>query len=152
MKPPYSEGSVFAVPLRSGGYGIGVIARVSKNNSGGLLGYFFEPKFATLPSSEIIDSLSPSKAIKVLMFGDLLLLDKTWSIIGNIAGWRREDWSIPDYVQKDDISKKAWRVRYADDDVNKVISLQPEPFDSPLERNSLYGAGAVELLLTRLLV
>jgi hypothetical protein len=40
MKLPYSEGSVFLVPLRKGGYARGVVARASPKGKG-LLGYFF---------------------------------------------------------------------------------------------------------------
>lgn len=151
MTPQYHEGSVFAVPLRSGGYAVGVVARVSADNSGGLLGYFFGPKYATVPSGDIADTLKPSNALKILRFGDLSLLNKEWPVIGMISNWRREDWPMPDFIRRDDISKKAWRVRYADDDICEVISEQPESFDSPLERAATFGAGAVELLLTRLL-
>lgn len=151
MIVPYKEGSVFVVPLRSGGYAIGVVARISTENSGGLLGYFFGPKFESLPSGDVIGSLDPSKAIRVLMFGDLSLLNKDWPIIGSIANWSREEWPMPDFVRKDDISKKAWRVRYSDGNLLEPISEYPEPYDSALERDSAFGAGAVELLLTRLL-
>jgi hypothetical protein len=36
---PCEEGDLFAVPLRDGGYGIGVVARVGRR--GVLVGYFF---------------------------------------------------------------------------------------------------------------
>lgn len=151
MTTLYREGDVFALPLRAGGFAVGVIARVSVDNSGGLLGYFFAPKFSDVPDGDIVDTLKPAKALKVLRFGDLALLHKEWPIIGEVPGWYRDEWPMPDFVRRDDILKKAWRVRYSDDDVCKVISEQPEPFDSPLERASTFGYGAVELLLTRLL-
>lgn len=151
MKFPYREGSVFALPLRAGGFAVGVVARVSADKSGGLLGYFFAPKLTVVPGGEVVPSLQPANALKVLIFGDLSLRNGEWPVIGEIPEWRREEWPMPDFVRRDDISKKAWRVRYSDDDVCEVISEQPEPFDSTLERDSLFGAGAVELLLTRLL-
>lgn len=147
----YREGSVFAIPLRSEGYAVGVIARVSSDNSGGLLGYFFGPKLNTLPSEEIVGLLKPSNALRVLRFGDLSLLNKEWLVIGCIANWERKEWPMPDFLRKDDISKKAWRVRYSEDNVSEVISESAESFDSSLERDAAFGAGAVELLLTRLL-
>lgn len=152
MTVPYKEGSVFAIPLRSGGYAIGVVARVSDNDSGGLLGYFFGPKLSSLPSKDCIGSLKPEEAIKVIKFGDLSLINKEWPVIGGIPNWKRRDWPMPEFVRKDDLSKKAWRARYSEDDITKLIGESPEPFNSSLERDSLYGAGAVELLLTRLLV
>lgn len=147
------EGSVFAVPLRSGGYAIGVIAHVSYNNSGGILGYFFGPRLANIPNEEdeIFLALKPGNALRVLRFGDLLLLNKSWPVIGEITDWRREDWPMPDFVRKDEISKKAWRARYSEDDVCELIGEWSEPYDSSLGRDTVFGAGAVELLLTRLL-
>ena len=147
------EGSVFAVPLRSGGYAIGVIACVSCDNSGGVLGYFFGPRLANIPngSGEIFLDLKPRDALKVLRFGDFLILNKSWPVIGEITDWRRENWPMPDFVRKDEISKKAWRARYSEDDVCKLIGEWPEPYDSSLDRDAVFGAGAVELLLTRLL-
>ena len=148
---PYHEGSIFCVPLREGGFAIGVIARVSKNNSGGLLGYFFGPKLKSIPNSSIANSLKPSCVFKILRFGDLSLLRKEWPIVFRFSNWKRQDWPMPYFVRRDDISKKAWRVQYDDNDVCQVISEKPEPFDSPLERAAMYGSGAVELLLTKLL-
>lgn len=150
MVAPYKEGDIFVVPLRTSGYAVGVIARVSANNSGGLLGYFFGKKFESVPSKDVIDSLRPLDAIRVLIFGDLSLLNKEWFVIGSISNWDRKSWPMPDFVRKDDISKKAWRVRYAEDNLSKVISEQPEPFDSTLGKDAAFGAGAIELLLTRL--
>lgn len=63
---------------------MGVIARASANNSGGLLGYFFGEKFESVPSKNVIDSLRPLDAIRVLKFGELFLLNNKWPIIGNI--------------------------------------------------------------------
>ena len=46
MKLPYSEGSVFLVPLRNGGYARGVVARATGEGKG-LFGYFFGPRLAS---------------------------------------------------------------------------------------------------------
>lgn len=151
MKVPYQEGSIFVIPLRTGGYSTGVIARISKNNSGCLLGYFFGPKTEEITSLDEVNHLKPSQAIRTLIFGDLNLLDQKWQVIGTIASWDRNDWPMPYFVRKDDISKKAWRVRRSESNVNEVIEEQPISYDSSLERDAVYGAGAVELLLTKLL-
>jgi hypothetical protein len=86
-----------------------------------------------------------------VVFGDLNLLDQKWQIIGSIAPWDRQDWPMPYFVRKDDISKKAWRVRLSETNVHEGIEEIPISYDSLLERDGVYGAGAVELLLTRLL-
>lgn len=145
------EGDVFAVPLRSGGYATGVVARVSADDSGGLLGYFFGPKTSSVPSKDVVGSLRPDNALRILRFGDLSLLNNDWPVIGHIPNWNRGSWPMPDFVRKDDISRKAWRVRYSENNISEVVSERPEPFDSVLERDAAFGAGAVELLLTRLL-
>lgn len=154
MAVPYREGSVFAVPLRNGGYAVGVVARFTAekyHGGGGLLGYFFGPKHETVPTAEVIDTLDPLKALVVLKFGDLSLLSGEWPIVGSVTDWKRENWPLPDFVRKDDISKRAWRVRYSDDNLVQPISEESAPYDSPLQEDSIAGAGFVELRLTRLL-
>ena len=89
MATPYREGSMFAVPLRSGGYAVGIISRVSADNSGGLLGYFFGPKLAAMPNGQISSDLKSTNALRVLRFGDLLLLNQAWSVIGEITHTRQ---------------------------------------------------------------
>jgi hypothetical protein len=46
-KLPDSEGDGFAVPLRDGGYAIGVVARMDRKGS--VLGYFFGPRYDEPP-------------------------------------------------------------------------------------------------------
>jgi hypothetical protein len=151
MKLPYSEGSVFAVPLRSGGYGVGVVARVSADDSGAVLGYFFGPRYGAVPSLESLSFVKPQQALRVVMFGDPFLLNGKWPIIGKIKDWDRREWPMPDFVRRDDLAKKAWRVRYSEENLSHAVSETPEPYDSALERDAAFGAGAVELMLTKLL-
>jgi hypothetical protein len=54
MKLPYSEGSVFVVPLRKGGCARGVIARASRRGRV-ILGYFFGPRFASAAGVKLDD-------------------------------------------------------------------------------------------------
>jgi hypothetical protein len=153
MAVSYREGCVFAVPLRNGEFTTGVVARVTAKNNGGavLLGYFFGPKYKSVPTNEVIDSLNPCKAIKVLRFGDLSLQSGEWPVIGDIYEWKREEWALPDFVRRDDISRRAWRVSYSDDNLVQPVKEESVSPDSVLERDAMYGSGAVELLLTRLL-
>lgn len=151
MTLPYSEGSVFAVPLRSSGFAVGVVARVSGDNSGGVLGYFFGPRYSSVPAMDSISFLKPQQALKVLRFGDPFLLNGKWPIVGRVPNWHREDWPMPDFARKDDLSRKAWRVRYSEENLAEAISETPEPYETTLDRDAVFGAGAVELLLTKLL-
>jgi hypothetical protein len=149
MNLPYCEGSVFLVPLRKGGYGRGVVARSSAEGKV-LLGYFFGPRFST--TDEVtLDGLDPANAILRVRFGDLGLLNGEWPVVGKAPNWNRSIWLIPDFVRRDELSKKAWLVRYCDDDPNRIQDEYPAGFDSKLERDSLYGYGAVEIVLTKMI-
>ncbi|WP_425308290.1 Imm26 family immunity protein [Ammonicoccus fulvus] len=63
------EGDWFAVPLRKGGYAVGLIARA--NRDGVLLGYFFGPRREAVPSLSDVEELTPDDAIRVGKFGHL---------------------------------------------------------------------------------
>ena len=149
MSLPYSEGSVFLVPLRKGGYGRGVVAR-SGDEGKVLLGYFFGPRI-TSADEVAFNDLDPTNAILRVRFGDLGLLNGEWPIVGVVSAWDRPKWPMPDFVRRDDLSKKAWLVRYSDDDPNRIEAEYPTEFSSELGRDSLSGYGAVEIVLTKLL-
>lgn len=151
MTLPYEEGTWFAVPLRSGGHGVGVVARATKKGKV-LLGYFFGPRREAVPPLNETSSLRPEKAVRVLRFGDLSLVNKEWPIIGRSSTWDRRCWPIPSFVRSDELSGRAWKIDYADDDPNEVVSEKPiTNGGADLERDAVLGAGAVELVLTKLL-
>jgi hypothetical protein len=151
LKLPYAEGDVFALPLRSGGFAVGVVAR-SPRQGKVLLGYFFPGKFPSVPKLSDLAGLSPEKAIKVIKFGDLSLFTGEWPILGHLEKWDRDDWPMPTFIRRDPIGKRTCLVRYADDDPNRQIAEEPCNFETTgYEQDSLFGAGAVEILLTRLL-
>lgn len=149
MRSPVGEGTWFAVPLRSKGFAVGVVARTSAD-SGVILAYLFKKAWDRPPALEEVSQFRPADAVRVLRAGDLGLLDGTWPVIGHDPAWRRAEWSIPQFVRKDDLSRRAWTVQYSDDDVNVVESETPTSFDSRMEHDQLFGAGAVEIVLTRI--
>src|SRR5262249_24112871 len=114
MKLPYREGTVFLVPLRTGGYARGVVARSGPKGKV-LFGYFFGPRLS-VPEVNAL-ALDPSKAILRAMFGDLGLIKKEWPIVGWVDGWDRSRWPMPDFVRRDPSGKKRpVRVQYSDTD------------------------------------
>jgi len=150
---PYKEGTVFALPLRRGGYAIGIVARTSA--LGGLfLGYLFGPVSRVIPSLKDVENLRPEDALRIARIGDLSLMEKTWPIIGQIPSWIHEEWPIPPFIRRDDIAKKAWQVQYADTDANKVIAEKPMDYSTAaeFERDAVLGAGAAEIAMTKILV
>jgi len=148
-KLPYREGDVFAVPLGSGGFSLGVVAR-SPRQGKVLLGYFFGEKFPSVPSD--LPTLLPENALKVVKFGDLSLMTGEWPVVGHLQNWDRDHWPMPKFIRQDPLRKRAQLVSYADDDPNQLIAKEPCNIEAAgYERDSLLGAGSVELLLTRLL-
>lgn len=145
----YSEGSVFLVPLRDGGYARGVVARMAPEGKV-LLGYFFGPRLASTRDGTL-DGLVPGEAILCIRFGDLGLINGEWPIVGKIPNWERSKWPMPMFVRRDDLSRKAWLVRYSNDDPNEIEEEFRTDFDSKLGIDSLAGYGYVEIKLTRLL-
>lgn len=149
-KLTYESGTWFAVPLRTNGFAVGLAARI--DGGGIVLGYFFGPRYETVPTIYDTQSLSPDQAVLVCRFGDLGLLDKEWPILGKSQVWSMNQWPIPDFARfsgtDDDI---AWQVNYANDlslvrenRISAVIAKQ-------LPSNGLFSAGAVEMRLTKLL-
>src|ERR1700736_2791876 len=107
MKLPYSEGSVFLVPLKTGGFARGVVARAPKRAGKVLLGYFFGPR---VPSTNdaLLSDLDPANAVLRIRFGDLHLIDGTWAIVGRVPNWDRSDWPMPDFVRRELLTTRAW--------------------------------------------
>jgi hypothetical protein len=149
MKRPYSEGSVFLVPLRKGGCARGVVARATHKGKV-LLGYFFGPQL-TSKDLATLDDLKAPNAVLRLLFGDLGLINGEWPVIGRVLDWDRSRWPMPDFVRRDPLSKRAWLVRHSDTDPGITESEHPINFDSDLPTESLSGYGAVEIKLTKLL-
>jgi hypothetical protein len=144
------EGTWFAVPLRSKGFAVGLVAR-SSPDGGVVLAHFFKGVWDEVPSIQEIRAFKPADVARVLRVGDLGLIDGSWPIVGRDPEWRREDWTVPCFVRRDDLSRRAWSVKYSDRDANLVESESPTSYDTTLERDALLGAGATEVVLTRLL-
>jgi hypothetical protein len=96
--------------------------------------------------------LQRKDALSRLRIGDLGLINGEWLVFGELPNWDRQAWSMPPFVRRDDLSRRAWRSIYSDSDPSKLDREEPVSYEtSELERDALHGAGAVELLLTKLL-
>ncbi len=151
-KALYSEGDWFAVPLRNGGYGAGIIARAGRKD-GVLFGYFFGPKRYNIPTFQEMQTLKPVDAVLAGQFGDLGLIKGEWPILGHSEDWNRQKWPMPPFARVDEHAGKCWLVEYSEDDPNHELRVTPcDPQDaSHYPRDSLMGYGAVEIRLTKLL-
>jgi Immunity protein 26 len=150
-KLPYSEGSVFLVPLRKGGFARGVVARSTAAGKV-LLGYFFGPQLASAEAAAALTDLSPANAIVRIRFGDLGLVNGEWQVVGRVPNWSRSEWPVPDFVRRDPLGRlKPRLVRYSDDDPNHIDAEFEIDDDAGLATDSMSGYGAVEIKLTKLL-
>ena len=80
MAHDVSEGDWFAVPLRTDGFAVGVVARAG--TGGVLLGYFFGPRRQAQAGIDDVRHLRPEQAVLVGRFGHLGLTGGTWPLLG----------------------------------------------------------------------
>ncbi|MGK5079395.1 Imm26 family immunity protein [Janthinobacterium sp. HLX7-2] len=148
---PYREGSWFAVPLPGGGYAVGVVARTAPAGRI-MLAYMFGPKRETLPSLDELEGLQPAQAVRRLRTGDMALLNERWPLLGDSGHWNRAAWPMPAFIRRNESLQRAWRASYADANPAKLDREESIAFDTPgMESDSLYGYGATELLMNKLL-
>ncbi|TRC78849.1 hypothetical protein FJV83_11275 [Mesorhizobium sp. WSM4307] len=146
---PYREGSVFRIPLPDGGFARGLVARMAPRGRI-LLGYFFGPRMFSADTN--VSDLLPTEAIVAGRFGDLHLMDGKWEIFGEIVGWNRTDWPIPEFIHHDALRiLPDMIVRYSDDDIVLGTRERRPVFPADLAEDGLMGAGFVEIRLSRLL-
>ena len=153
MKLPYREGTWFAVPLREGGFGVGVVARATTKGKV-ILCYFFGPRRINVPALSELEweEHKPHAAVLAVRVGDLSLIRGDWPIIGEAASWKRSDWPMPPFVRRDELSRRAWRVQYSDTDPLAIDLEVPDQYDSALEPDAVCGSGAAEIVLTKMLM
>jgi len=148
-KLPYCQGSWFAVPLEGGGFGLGVVARVAPRG-GIILAYFLGPKREAIPKLAQVAELKARDAVLAIRVSDLGLIRRTWPIIGQARSWQQAEWPMPVFVRHE--GSKAWLVYYADDNPNRRVAEEPAPLQiNDVGRDSLYGFGAAEVVMTKVL-
>ena len=148
----YDEGDIFAVPLRSGSFGIGILTTIS-NTRTGAVGYFYEPAYAKLPTLESIPRLIPSKAIDICHFGDLGIVKGEWPILGKQEPFLNKEWEVTKFWHHDSISNRySIRVYEPPDYVYWVSEYEVSEVEiGAIPKDGLYGKEALEIKLTKLL-
>lgn len=140
---------MFLVPLRTGGFARGVVAR-SRRQGRVLFGYFFGPMLPAADSVKTCD-LDPASAVWMARFGDLGLVNGEWRIVGDLSPWDRSAWPMPDFIRLDPMdAKKAKRIRYSDADPMVVESTKDVEAELPLPSDGMHGYGSIEIGLTKL--
>jgi hypothetical protein len=151
----YSEGQWFAVPLRKGGYALGVVVRGNYKTKI-VLGYFFGPKFDKLPGDNAILDRNPENAILITWFGDLGITNGSWPLIQSTRRFSREEWPMPKFGRRAElVNGKGIIVEYKENDAGewRVHYETPVNIDdiNGLPEDSISYGGAVEIRLTKLL-
>lgn len=151
----YDEGQWFAVPLRNGGFGIGVIVRGSYATKGGL-GYFFGPRYETVPGDEATWEKHAQQAVMITRFGDLGIINGRWPMIESSKPFIKENWPIPKFgIEVPYPPGKGFLREYAQNQKGEFICIKETPVDASdiahYPRDAVMGGGAVEISLTNLL-
>lgn len=148
-KQHYGEGDWFALPLKEGGFALGLIARM---NGPILFGYFFGPRRPTLPTLNDAAELEASGAIECKFFGDLDLLNREWKVLGPLPNWDRSRWPLSSFAHKDAVSGRYY-VRTYDENTLDFLSERPATQDevSGLPADGLAGSGAVVSWISKLI-
>ena len=117
---------------------------------GTLLGYFFGPKRAVVPSIDDLADLKAEGAVLVGRFGYLGLKHGTWPVIGRLEDWDRTEWPMPVFVRYEELTGRSLSVFYDDGDPARVVREdQVAPgLDEQGPKDGLMGAGYVEIVLT----
>lgn len=146
----YREGDWFAVPLEKGGYVLGLAARIDKK--GGVLGYFFRPKYAAIPGPGDIGKRHYEDAILIENTGDVGLLEGSWPIVKAAENWDRALWPMPIFRQIDEDRNRVYKVIRDENtlaEVERVRSTPEEVEGYPL--NGSTGHWGTEIMLNDIL-
>lgn len=151
----YGEGQWFAIPLRDGGYALGIIVRGSDRTKGGL-GYFFGPRYPQIPDEQETWNKQPSEAILIAWFGDLGIITGRWPLIPSRRPFRREEWPVPRFQRPDRLNpRQGWLVEYSQEDSGAGIPIREIYCDADdligLPEDGVYGFEALESALTQIL-
>ncbi|SYZ34676.1 Imm51 family immunity protein [Propionibacterium australiense] len=148
----FGEGDWFGLPVKGGGWALGVIAR-RRPRSSALLGYFFGPRRPEPPVLADAEGLTAEDAVFVCIFGYLGFKKEQWLVLGKLEGWDRDAWPMPVFIQATKGSIRASRIYYDQDDPAKEIRrelIRPgEPADGP--ESGSFGHVAVSIRLGNLL-
>lgn len=118
----YREGEVFAVPLKGGGFALGVVARgrvLLAEGYGEVLCYFFGPRRESLPDAA--PDLRPTDTVWITVFDNQAIERGDWPIIGPHPSFQRGEWPIPEFCRRDDINQKFYRLRLHPDDPSRLV-------------------------------
>jgi hypothetical protein len=152
MRPRRRAGDWFAIPLPSGGFATGLLARAHSRKRA-VFAYFFGPIRKDLPLSEDVLSYAPGdEAFRRHVF-DANLISGRWPIVLRPSTWDPLIWPMPEFRMGEEYMDQIWAVRFDDENPESMIAKRPIPkheIDSyqPVE---IHGASITERDLARAL-
>jgi hypothetical protein len=147
-KLPYREGDWVMIPLDSGGFATGLIARM--NGTGRLLGYFFGPRWQEPPVPDDVKPLRPQDAFWVKFCGDRGILEGNWQIFHHDDDWSRAEWPLPAFGYEDRLVNATYQRFYAEDTLDFVRQERvPRSVYENLPSDGSGSARTVEVFLDR---
>ncbi len=149
--PKYAPGDVFRGPLRSGGYAVGVIARVGPD--GIICGFFYSPQVGDTPNVTVAVTGEPTAPLLVARVVDRGLATGAWPVVARVRAWDTDVWRMPTFHRFEQLTGRFIAVEYADHDPNRLVRERVIAANDALQlpEDDLYGAGALELELGALL-
>lgn len=137
------------MPLDEKRYALGVVSRMAPQGKT-IIAHFFGPCRTEQPTLANSIGLQAKDAVKCLRVGDLGLINGEWKVLGCSKDWSREAWPVPPFIRRDELSSKAWKVIYCDDDPATPIEEERIPFETAdMERDALFGYKAAEISVAR---
>jgi hypothetical protein len=119
----FAAGDLFCVPLPSGGYGLGLIAR--KSPAGIVLGYFFRCRFDTCPGLDDLTRIGKRDVVLMRLFGGVGLARGDWPILGPLPGWQPGEWPMPTFGWKLSLGQEAYvRREYSEDPARMIREVR----------------------------
>ena len=142
------EGDIFAVPLRQGGYDIGLIARKHKTSN---LGYFFDKVYQSPPETLDVTGINNWKVTLIGQFSAIGIEEGEWPLLKTAFNFKREDWPIPVLKMQEPITEQYFAVLYDDTLFNEKRYLITKEAADKLFGHGVYGYGALEKKLSSIL-
>jgi hypothetical protein len=116
MSQDVREGDWFAVPLRRGGYVVGLVARRPRRGTV-ILGYFFGPERKAIPTLQELAGVRAQDAQLVCRVKDAALHRGVWPVLGRRSRWRRKDWPMPAFHRREGLTGRGIRIEYDGDNL-----------------------------------
>ncbi len=144
-KVDYLEGDWFLLPLRDGLSACGIVARAAPKRRIAIGFFYLAPLDATASSLDL-ERFRPKEAALIARFGDLGLVDGSWTILGRARSWSRNAWPNPLFCRESPLDGSVSVVEYPNGDPAGTPRVRPGTREecAQLPRDGLYGSIAIQ--------